>query len=367
MRILILLIITCSFFSCKEQTANNKENQNASTNEINNDGVNSGENLYELHGILDPGMNNMVAFALQTPAHWNMQQSFTRIWNGSTPINQVYISVASPDSKTTIEFLPYTPYYYSDGPMARQMRESAASMGIQQKLQQNEMPPMHPLEYIKRMILPQLAQRGVQIQPGGENSIDSKQMPQNTTLTTAYIDGIMSNGRKVRIDCIVSVTTTNLNGEVYYNWNANPSIVQTDDNLEAAYAFVTHARISLMSNPAWEQQNAQLVQNGNKVNNEINQKNAAIVKDYQDHTEKIINETYADRNKSEDQRSEAFSDAMSGESKYENTATGERMKLTDQYNHLYQDKQGNFYGSNTAVNANEFDWAELQRVETKKY
>lgn len=364
---IMIISCICQISSCEIQAGGDKTGKMSNTAVKEGDEEIMEDNPFELHGILDPGINNMVAFALQTPSRWAMQQSFTRAWNGSTPVNQVYIKITSPDGKNVIEFLPYAPYYYSDGPMARQMRQTAASMGMPQKLQPFEMPPMHPLDYIKRIILPQLAGHGIQIQPNGENTLANKQQSQNTVLTTAYIDGIMSNGKKVRIDCIVSLTTTNVNGEIYYNWNANPSITQTDGNVNEMYAFVTHARNSLITNPSWEQQNAQLVQTGNRVNNEINQKNAAIIKDYQDHTGKIINETYAERNRSADQRSEAFGDMISGESKYENTVTGERMKLTDQYNHVYQDKQGDFYGSNTAVNKNEFDWEELKRVETKNY
>jgi len=356
------------FFSCN--TGNDKANPAnpdvQQTSSEDSPGKPQAPGPYELHGILDPGMNNMVAFAIQTPTGWPMQQSFTRKWNGSTPINQVYIKMASPNQAEVIELLPYSPYFYADGGMARQARESAAQMGVSLPPQPYEMAPVQPIVYIKKILLPQLAQNGIQLNITGENDLPTKQ-EQQQAVYTGYVDGQMADGTKLRIDCIVSITTTNLNGEVYYNWNAMPSIVQSKTDIKAVYAHVTHARRSLMMNPAWEAENARLVQKGNNINQDINKKNAAIVKDYQDHTQRVIDETHADRNASADRRNEAFGDVIKGETKYENTETGQRVKLLDQYNHVYQDKQGNFYGSQTAIDKNAFNWEELQRVETKKY
>ena len=172
---------------------------------------------------------------------------------------------------------------------------------------------------------------------------------------------------KVRIDCYINLTTTRLNSETYYTWEALSSVSQSRKNIDEAYAAVTHGRKSVVFNPAWLKQIQQLATNGNIANSEIDRKNAAINKDYSDYTNKIITETYNERSKSNDRNSEAFSDMMRGDAKYENTETGERMKLSDMYNHVYQDRQGNNYGSNTPVDAGQFDWKELQRVETKNY
>ncbi len=321
---------------------------------------------YELHGVIDPGINNMVAFALQTPTGWKMQQSFTRLWNRSTPINQVYIKLVSPDGTNIIEFLPATPYFFTDGPMARNMRQMAASYGAAMPRTQGEMAPVSPVNYLKKVVLPQLARRGIQINITGEKNLPAIQQ-QNTVASTAYVDGIANNGMKVRVDCIINLTTTQMNGETYYNWEALPSVTFSRGNLEEPYKAVTHARKSVVFNPAWSKQNQQLVTQGNVANAEIDRKNAAIAKDYQDYTNKIITETYNERNKSMDKRNEAFSDMMRGEAKYENSETGERVKLSDMYNHVYQDRQGNNYGTNTPVDAAQFDWTELQRVETKNY
>lgn len=321
---------------------------------------------YELHGIIDPGINNMIAFAVQTPAGWKVQQSFTRVWNRSTPITQVYVRATSPDGGQVLEYLPSSSYFFTDGPMARNMRQMAASYGQAMPRTPGELSPMPALEYIRRVLIPQLTQRGLRVQVTGQKVLPGNQN-QNLTVSNAYVDGTMGNGRKVRIDCIVNLTTTKLNSEIYYNWEALPSVTQSGGNIDATYAFTTHGRKSIIVNPSWLKQNQQLVTNGNIANAEIDRKNAAIQKDYHDYTNKIINETYEEHSKSMDRTSEASSDVIRGEAKFENSETGERVKLSDQYNHIYQDRQGNYYGSNTTVDAGQFDWQELQRVETKNY
>jgi hypothetical protein len=321
---------------------------------------------YELHGIIDPGMNNMVSFALQTPTNWKMQQSFTRRWNGSTPINQIFIRCVSPDQSSMIEFLPYTPYYYADGPTTRSLRATANSYGIQQ-VHNGELQPMYPVDYIKRIVLPQLAQKGLQLRISNEKTLPGTQTSATTQKITGYVDGIGSDGKQVRVDCVINVTTTNMNGEIYYNWTAFPSVTISNGNVDAVYSHIEYARNSVKFNPAWERQNSQLVRNGNIANDDINRRNAEMTRDYYNHVQKTGEDIADMRNKSSDRRNEAFRDVIGGQAKFESTETGERVKLSDTYNHVYKDKQGNYHGSDDQVNSAQFDWEELQRVETKNY
>ncbi len=85
---------------------------------------------------------------------------------------------------------------------------------------------------------------------------------------------------------MVHLTTTNVNGEVYYNWTAYPSIIMTNDNVNKLYTHVVHARNTFMANPSWLQKNNQLVRNGNMANDEINRRNYNMQRDYYDHIQK---------------------------------------------------------------------------------
>lgn len=356
------LILSCEGQSLKNNgTMNSLQGNNTSENKIAHS--ESKPAPYELHGIIDPGIHNIVAFAMLTPTSWKMQQSFTRKWNGSTPINQVHIRLASPNGDI-VEFLPYTPYYYADGPTTRSLRQTAASYGMPSQQNQGELAPMAPLDYIKRIMIPQM---GIKISITGEKILSPAQTEANTKTFNAYVDGRTADGKKLRIDCLTNLVTTNMNGEVYYNWNVSPSVTQTMGDIDACYKHVQKARNSFKVNPEWQRYNTQLVRNGNIANDEINRRNARINKDYRDHVQKTGDEITEMRNRSVDQRNESFRDAIGGQAKYADPETGARVRLADKYDHVYKDRQGNYYGTNAGVNAAEFDWIELERLETKNY
>ena len=65
---------------------------------------------YEVRGLLDPGINNMIAFAFKIPRGWQLHQSFTRVWNGAVPSNVIDIRLNAPDQRSAIEYLPEAGY-----------------------------------------------------------------------------------------------------------------------------------------------------------------------------------------------------------------------------------------------------------------
>jgi hypothetical protein len=208
---------------------------------------------YKGYEIVDPGIQNMSAILLQIPSGWQAQNSFTRIWNGSTPVNQVYVKAVSGDNTTSVEILPYSPYYYADGPTTRSLRETSRSMGMEQKLQPFEMPPMDPLTYIKQFVLPRLEQNGISFQNASEKVIGKQSQFKGVQASQhACVDGSLQQGKKIRVECGIVVNTSNVNGEVYYNWSAFPAII-ISDNLDSGYEVLKHMRSTVMYNPEWEQ------------------------------------------------------------------------------------------------------------------
>lgn len=321
---------------------------------------------YELHGIIDPGIGGMVAYALKTPRDWKLQQSFTRSWNGSTPINQVHLLLQSPDGQSQIEYLPYTPYYYQDGPTVRNLRQQAAAMGYQQPAAPGEAAPVPPLAYLKHTVLPQLARRGLHFTPTDEHTLPAKQSGPNQTTTVGYIDGKLPNGRRLRVECTILCLATPLNGEVYYQWQATPSITQTSTDLAAVYAQNRAIQESLVVNPAWQQQNSQLTRAGNQANAAIAARDAAAVRAYRDNQRRNQEDLTRQRNASQDRNNEAFRDALGGQARYEDPS-GQRVRVQDEYAHVYKDRQGYYYGTSAPVDAAQLDWEELARVETRNY
>lgn len=322
---------------------------------------------YEIHGVLDPGLNNMVAFALKAPWAWQMQQSFTRQWSGSVPINQIYFRLTAPDGSAMFESLPSAIYHYTDGPMTRNLRQTAASMGMQQPPAPGEAAPMPPLTYLKKMLLPQLAQRGLSFRPSGEHSAPRQQAGSGKSTASAYVDGQLADGRKVRVSCGISYTTTNMNGEIYTTWEVSPTVTMTTHDLAACYAHTQQALASITLNPDWQQKTSQLARSGFQANDDINRRTAEQNRDYREHQRRVNDEVVRQRDESNDRNHRAFRDALGGEGQFENPSTGERTRTTDFYAHVYKDREGNVYGSHTPLDAGSLDWQELQRVEMKNY
>ena len=322
---------------------------------------------YEVRGIVDPGMNNEIAMALKIPAGWQMQQSFTRKWNGATPINQIYVHLTAPDGQRQIEFLPEQPYYFVDGQMARYGRQQAAMMGMPQRTNEYEMAPMPALAYLKQVLMPQLARRGLHLQYAGEHEQHLSPQGTFTRRSSAYVDGRLPNGRLARIECTVNVSPTNVNGDTYYNWTVLPTITQATSDLPATFAHVTAARASVVFNPNWVQQTHQLAQNGQRSNQIENEKRRAIQQDFQEYQRKTQKEITDNNSKSQDRINEAFGDGLRGDAKFEDPTTGERVKVRDDYNHVYSDGQGTLLKTNAPLDASDVHWQELQRVELKNY
>ncbi|MDQ2772730.1 MAG: hypothetical protein M3Y54_19775 [Bacteroidota bacterium] len=321
---------------------------------------------YEVRGLLDPGINNMVAFAFKIPRGWQLHQSFTRAWNGAVPSNVIYISLNSPDKHSAIEYLPEAGYHYVDGPQARSLNQMAAQYGGTRD--PGRLAPMPPVAYLKAVLLPRLARTaGGQIRLTGEHAGAVENLGQGQQRATGYIDGVLPSGRPVRLAALLTSLTSNLNGEVYCNWTANTSVTQSDINLAATYAYNLAIQKSVVLNPVWQQQIQQLTNNGVQSNNTEAQKRYAIQKDLQDYQRKTYSEIAANRRASQDRQSEAFGDYIRGEAKYEDAATGQRVKVADGYSHVYSDRQGTTLSTNVPLDAGQVNWQELQRVETKNY
>lgn len=322
---------------------------------------------YKGYEITDPGIQNMSAILLQIPSSWQAQNSFTRIWNGSTPINQVYVKAVSADNQSSVEILPYAPYFYADGPTTRSLRETSRAMGYPQKLQPFEMPPMDALTYLKQIVLPRLQQNGINFQITNERNLGEQSQFKGVPVSRhAYIDGRTQDGRNIRIECGIQLTANNMSGETYYNWSAFPAII-TGNNLDAGYDVLKHIRSTVMYNPEWEQQCSNLNRKGNAANAAIAQKDFENVKEYREAINNIHQGITNDRNNSVDRNNESFRDAIGGEAKFENPNTGERIRLDDKYKHYYTDAQGNYYASDEPIDFKSQGWTEINRLDTKAY
>ena len=263
-----------------------------------------GVRQYKGYEITDPGINNISSVILQIPTDWQAQNSFTRIWNGSVPINQIYVKTVSGDNNSSVEILPYTPYYYADGPTARSLRETSRSMGLQQQYQPFELPPMDALIYLKQYVLPRLQQSGFVFQITGEKDLGNQNQFKGVSSTHAFIDGKLPGGKLIRVECGFTLTMNNVNGEVYYNWAAFPAIITSSNNLDAAYDVLKHMRGTIMYNPEWEQKVSELNRKGYAANAEISQKDFENIKNYREAINNIHQGISNNRNNSNDRNTD---------------------------------------------------------------
>ena len=363
---------------------------------------------YRLLGILDPDFNNMVAFALKVPRGWQVNQSFKRQWDGQVPTSQVYVSFRSPDGAQRVDYLPLSNFVYSDGPMARSLREQKQAMGMTDtRMAPNELAPISALAYLKRYFLPQLAQNGMALRNvGNERETAPTPVPAQpggapSTKSSASVDGVLPNGNKARIEIRMNAAQMNNNGEVFYSWTVVPSITQTSaDNLAATYAHTKTAQESIVNNPAWQQKNNDLVKKGYAANSEAsrrnhemmmgniaqqtaantaahNQRMAAIAQqgaaNTARHNERMAaaDQRMADykaADASRDRQHEYYVDnAIRNETKYANPSTGEQVKLDNRYEHSYTDSKGTYYQSNTPIKSSDVNWQELGKVSVNDY
>ena len=348
---------------------------------------------YRLLGVYDPGLK-MLAWAMKVPRDWQVQQSYEREWNGSLPHDKVYLRFNSPDGAQQIEYLPYRQYVFSDGPAQQQMHAQMQAAGFQPPRRPNELAPMPALAYLKQVLMPQLTQQGLPLRSLGNERQTSPQPDGQSTRSTASIDGVLPNGRKVRVECRVWMKPPMRNGtDVGYAWGVVPSITQTSGELAATYAHTRVAQESITNNPAWLRRNQELSDRGLQANVATMKQNDADFQAAMRHNHEARmagiarvgaittarhNERmaamdqkmaeYQANSTSRDRQHEYYLDnVVRGETKMVNPGTGERVKLDNTYQHSYTDNQGHYYQSNTPINAGSLNWQELQQVTLKNY
>lgn len=358
---------------------------------------------YQLLGVLDPDMDNMVAFALKVPRAWQVKQSFHRRWEGAMPYSQIYLGLTAPDGRAQIEYLPANTYVYSDGPMTQQLRQQKRELGMSTQMADNELAPMPAVTYVKQVLLPQLARNGLTLRDvGNEQEAPEKRGGENQQVESrGSVDGVLPNGNRARVECRITLQSQQGNGDTYYSWNAIPSITQSTGDLAAAYAHTRVAQESIVRNPTWVQKNRELQNRGAQMNSDASWRqheatmgqirantdamtaahNARMgdIKRQGDANTARYNERMAamdvdkaafdSRMASGDKQQEIRIDGIRGESKYADPTTGERVKVADGYNHVYRNQQDPtlYYGANTPLDPQQVNWQELQKVSLKDY
>jgi len=343
---------------------------------------------YRLLGILDPDRERMVAFALKVPGDWRAQQSFVRRWEGAVGNPQIFITLRAPDGRSQIVYFPSTQYLYSEGPMTENLRAQKRSFGMPVQAGPNELAPMAPVAYLRKVFLTTLAQNGVTLRDiGNEQTAPQKRGENGMTEQRGSLDGTLTNGHRMRVEVRISHSSRYLGSDLWHTWSAVPSITQTAGDLEAVHTHTRVAQDSIAVNPAWLKLEQEAQARGLQANQEAGQRQheatmaqiqantAAMTRAHEQRMNDIrafgeantarFNERMVQSER--DQRIRV--DTIRGETKYADPATGQRVKVEDGFNYVYRSRQNPelFYGTQTPIDAGALDWQELQKVQLQDY
>ena len=319
---------------------------------------------YDLRGIFDPGLNNILAEAIKIPHGWRLAQSFTRDWDGAMPINKVYVGITSPDGRESIETLPFMRYHYEDGPNMDRLRQYTRQHGMQDP---TELPPMSPVEYLKKVYLPLLARAKFNPRLTGEHNFEPTRLKPNQQLTVGYVEGELPSGIKFILTARYTLSSNQGPTGMLYSIGVLPSLVQSSTDLPACLALAVDLDRSVAFNPEWQRQDAELLNRGSEINVRAQIKQGEMIRQANEAHNQAINRNYERQRHANDQVNEAFCDYLSDSVLYENPDTGQRVKVQHGGRHAYQDGGGNVLTTNAPLDPNNVNWQELHEVEVRNY
>ena len=344
---------------------------------------------YRLLGVLDPDREKMVAFAMKVPSDWRATQEFDRKWEGAVGLPQIGITLRSPDGNSQIVYFPSSQYIYSEGPMSSNLRAQKRSFGLPEKTSQNELAPMSPVAYLKEVFLPMMEREGLTVgDRANEQTAPETRNDKGQTQSRGSIDGTLPNGNRARIEVRLSHSSRQLGTDLYHSWTALPSITQTSTpDLERIHQHTVVAQDSIVVNPTWLKMEQEAQGRGMQANMDASRRQheatmtqlrantEAMTRGHEQRMQAIrqfgeantarFNQRMADMDR--DQRIRV--DTIRGESKYVNPDTGERGKIEDGFNHVYQSQERPdfFLGTDVPIQAGSLNWQELQQVQLKDY
>lgn len=345
-------------------------------------------NSYRLLGVLDPDRGKMVAFAMKIPSDWEAKQEFNRKWEGAVGVPQIGITLNAPDGHSQIVYFPFARYSYAEGPMTSNLRAQKRAMGIAETMP-GELSIMTPVDYLKKVFLPNLAQNGITIKDlGNEMSAPETRQEDGQTLTRGSLDGTMPNGNKARVEVRISHGSQQLGTDKYHSWSAVPSITQTSGgDIEAIHVHTRMAQDSIVRNPAWMKLEQEAMAQGMQANQEASRRqHEATMAQIRANTEAMTRgheqrmaairqfgeantANFNQRMSDMDRQQRIRVDTIRGESKYVNPTTGQQVKVEDGHKYVYgsQEHPNLFFTSDKPIDAGALDWQELQKVQLQDY
>jgi hypothetical protein len=316
------------------------------------------------HGFERP----MRALSLLVPSDWQFQGSvrYNTALGCHADLVQVSFRAASPDNRFAVEMFPGLHWTWADDPSSvRAMQMSAQQSMRFGRKECDIMPPMTPGDFLRRMVVPKVRPnaRVVAVEPMPDVSQKLQEKAREQENMAARV------GMRMRIHAEAARARLeyDLNGQAVEEWvtavtfaaaTAGPSfdmatgrMGQTlfyncggyllfalrapQGQLASRQKFFDLVLGTVQVDPAWQGRVTQVLVNMQASDAKGVRDRSAIVAQNQRDISGIINQTFENRQKSQDASAEQFSQYIRGVETYRNPHTGETVELSNQYGHAW--------------------------------
>lgn len=336
------------------------------------------------------------ALTMFLPTDWKLEGSVT--YPPGMPCGellQLTFRAQSPDGKLALELLPAQLWEWADDPSSRQFIE----MGYQQGRQFGRagcglMPPMRAADFLTRVLVPRLRPGarvlGVEPVPGADEPLQAQlrqaqaqahqlgiQMALSGDTARAKV-AYQAGGAPVE-EWLVAVATVRATPvPALVGGQLGQTVTYAEEvrllfglrapagQLEASEKLFTFIMSTLRLEPEWEERVTQVQLNIAAINQKGAADRARIRQQAAEEIQQIRDETYQNRQRSQDRSAYRMSQYIRGVETYRDPGTGERVELSNQYGRAWSNGAGEYVLSDSpGFNPNQHlngSWTQLEQV-----
>ena len=333
--------------------------------------------IVDRHGFEKP----MPAMSMLVPTDWSFdgQVRYAQKVGDPTDLVRLAFRTASPDGRLAIEMFPVWSWVWADDPMMRQAMQNQNAMTAQMGGARTELgPPMSARDFLTRVAVPRLrpgakvlgvepipdvdaglqgqvkqaqamaASAGVQMQVRADHARARLQLPPGKAPGEEWLTAVVFTRATAMPS--MSPTTGQMGQSAIYQSTAEQLFAMRapPNELPANQKLFRTVLSTVRLDPAWQGRVLQVQANMSAANVQGARDRSKIIAQSAEDTRRIIREGYENRQRSEDRNAERWSDAMRGVQNFRNPATGEDVKLSNEYAHAWVSGNGEYVMSNSS-------------------
>ncbi len=347
------------------------------------------------HGFERP----MRALSLLVPTDWQFQGSvrYSTTLGCHADLVQLSFRAASPDNRLAVEMFPGLHWTWSDDPSSVRAMQMSAQQSMRFGRKECDIrPPMTPGDFLRRMVVPKVRPNArvvaVEPMPDVSQKLQEKARAQENMATRAGMH------MRIRAEAARARLEYSLNGQAVEEWitavtfaaaTPGPSFDMATGRMGQTQFYTCGGYLlfalrapqgqlasrekffelvlgTVQVDPAWQGRVTQVLLNMQASDAKGVRDRSAIVAQSQKDISNIINQTYENRQKSQDASAEQFSQYIRGVETYRNPRTGETVELSNQYGHAWINNSNEYilsdspgFDPNVSLKGN---WTALERA-----